>query len=295
MWMRDGVALVSTMMWALIGGQTLHAEPLAGTGAFQINDGRGRLAAPLRVFYYRPDNFTADGPIVMVVHGTSRNANRYRDYWIEAADRYGALIIAPEFTRERYPGARHFNLGNMVARDGGVVPRAEWTFPVLDRVFAALRKRVAARRAAYSLFGHSAGAQFVHRMIMFAPSDRVSRAVAANAGWYTVPSQSDVLPYGLAGTGLKSVNLTEAFSRQMVILLGTNDNDPQRRFLRRTNQAMRQGPHRLARGHYFFKAAKIEAAHLGAPILWRLVEVDGVGHSARRMVPPAARILLGGR
>lgn len=273
-------------------GPFASGEPLSQSGAFHMNDGRGRLAAPMRVFYYRPDNFKSDGPVAMVIHGNSRNADRYRDYWIEAADQYGALIVAPEFTREYYPGARHFNLGNMRARGGDKIPRTEWTFPVLDRVFATLRDKFGVRQTTYVLFGHSAGAQFVHRMILFASSNKISRAVAANAGWYTMPDKSEAFPYGLGGTGPGTVDLPRAFSRKLVVLLGTADNDPRHRLLRRTDRAMRQGPHRFARGHYFFNAAKAAAARLGTVFSWELKDVDGIGHSGRRMVPAAAGILL---
>ena len=271
------------------------ADPPAGSGAFHMNDGRGSLAASLRVFYHRPGTFEPGGPIVVVIHGTRRNADRYRDYWIDAATRFGALIVVPEFSREHYPGSRHFNLGNMFTRDGRPVPFAEWTFPVVDRVFKKSRQILGAHRQTYALFGHSAGAQFVHRMILFAPGDSLSRAVAANAGWYTLPSHSEDFPYGLAGTKAQSASLDTAFSRRLFILLGTADTDPQHRYLRRTDQAMRQGPHRFARGHHFFNTARLEAARLATPFSWRLVEIKGIGHSARRMVPPAAQILLGGR
>lgn len=67
------VVLIGTHMAPL----ALRADTLTGSGAFHMNDGRGQRAAPLRVFYCRPDNFRPDGPIVMVIHGTRRNANRY--------------------------------------------------------------------------------------------------------------------------------------------------------------------------------------------------------------------------
>ena len=51
----------------------------------------------------------------------------------------------------------------------------------------------------YNMFGHSAGAQFVHRFIQFKPLSRVDKAVSANAGWYTLPDTTIDFPYGLKG------------------------------------------------------------------------------------------------
>ncbi|MBT4491029.1 MAG: alpha/beta hydrolase [Rhodospirillaceae bacterium] len=289
---------VSTVLVAMVVQSTLPApalsEPVIGAGAFHMDDGRGQLAASMRVFYFRPDSFKPDGPIVIVIHGMGRTAARYRDYWEEASDRYGALVLVPEFTRENYRGSRQFNMGNLFNRDGSATPRSEWSFPVIDRVFHAAKKRFAASRSKFHLFGHSAGAQFVHRMVLFAPTPHMGRAIAANAGWYTLPIQMERFPYGLGETSLSVAGLKKAFARRLTIMLGTDDNDPNHRSLRRTDEAMRQGPHRLARGHYFFKSATDVAQRLGTTFAWDLRDIPGVSHRGSRMTSAAARYLFGG-
>jgi hypothetical protein len=56
----------------------------------------------------------------------------------------------------------------------------------------------------YYLYGHSAGAQFVHRHLAFICAGgnplRVIRAVAANAGFYTEPTFEVPFPFGFGGT-----------------------------------------------------------------------------------------------
>ena len=47
------------------------------------------------------------------------------------------------------------------------------------------------------MFGHSAGAQFVHRFVMFAPGPNLRTAISANAGWYTTLEENVAFPYGL--------------------------------------------------------------------------------------------------
>jgi hypothetical protein len=51
--------------------------------------------------------------------------------------------------------------------------------------------------AGYDMYGHSAGAQFVHRYLQFYDSPKVKKAVAANAGWYTFPNEAINYPYGI--------------------------------------------------------------------------------------------------
>ena len=59
---------------------------------------------------------------------------------------------------------------------------------------------------------------------------------------------------------------------------------------------MRQGLHRHARGRNVFEAAREVARESGWAFNWRLVEAEGVAHSARAMyASPAADTALLGR
>jgi alpha-beta hydrolase superfamily lysophospholipase len=210
-----------------------------------------------------------------------------------AAQRYGALILVPEFSRENYRGSRRFNIGNVKSRSGRTTPRSAWSFPVIDRVFEQARAQLGFRQQGYYLFGHSAGLQFVHRMIMFSPSKKMIAAVAANAGWYTVPDLAADFPYGLKEAPADKEILRQAFQQKLTVMLGQDDNDETHRSLRRTTEANGQGPHRLARGRHFYRRSKEIAGQLRIPFLWRLKEIPGVAHSGRGMAGPAADILLG--
>src|SRR5438105_1175543 len=132
----------------------------------------------------------------------------------------------------------------------------------------------------------------VHRMMTFGWSPRVERAVAANAGSYTLPTFDESFPFGLAGTDVSESAQRAVFSRPLLILLGERDVDPKDKHLPREPGARRQGPHRFARGHRYFETARSEAAHLGVPFKWQLVTVPGVAHSGEQMSPHAARHLF---
>ena len=71
-----------------------------------------------------------------------------------------------------------------------------------------------------------------------------------------MPTLDTAWPYGLGGTALGSDALRGYVSRpSFVILLGTEDIDTEQESLRKTEEAMRQGPHRFARGKQFAATA----------------------------------------
>jgi pimeloyl-ACP methyl ester carboxylesterase len=290
MWLLKLLRSSAALLGILLFGCT---TPPGDLGVITVNDGRGTVAAPLDVYFYRPPTFKPKGPVLIVVHGLNRNARDYRHYFAEVAQRYGALILAPEFSHENYPGSRQFNLGNVKSSSGEPTPRSEWAFSVIDRVFDQMRTQLGFGQQEYYLFGHSAGSQFVHRMIMFSLSKKMVAAVAANAGWYTEPDFAIDFPFGLKEAPVDKESLRQAFGYKLTIMLGQDDNDDTHRSLRRTMEANRQGPHRLARGRQFYRRSKEIAEQLRLPFLWRLKEVPGVAHSGSGMAGPAADVLLG--
>jgi hypothetical protein len=277
---------------SLFNSPSLDAKS-AWQGVITVNDGRGVMAAPMDVYFYRPKSFQPNGRILIALHGQSRNAEGYRDYFIEAAERHGVLVLAPEFSRQNYRGSRQFNLGNLKNRGGHFLPQSVQSFLVIDRIFEQAREQLSFNRQRYYLFGHSAGSQFVHRMMLFSPSEKIIAAVAANAGWYTEPDLEIEFPYGMANTLEGDIKFAQSFSKKLIIILGEDDDNENHRGLRTTAEAMVQGPHRLARGHNFYRRSKAVARKLGLPFKWQLKVIPDVGHSGWGMADPAADVLFG--
>lgn len=266
----------------------LLATTLAQASAVALPPGAGRFEVThdgqaIPVWYYLPDDAGPDAPVLMVMHGVNRDADRYRDEWLPYARRHGFLLLVPEFSDKSFPGAARYSQGNTHDADGQPLPRAQWTFRFIEPVFDAAKSATGSTSARYSLYGHSAGAQFVHRFLYFMPEARVKKAVAANAGWWTLPDAEVDYPYGLRGSGIDPAALRTMLDRELVVLLGTADNDPNHKHLRRTEQAMVQGPHRLARGQFFFQAGRNRAQSLGCHFGWRLATAPSIGHSNQGM------------
>lgn len=265
----------------------------AETGLFSIPEAAGMTPDPLRVFLHRPAAWQPDGRAIIVLHGQQRDADRYLAEWRPQAEAANLLLVAPEFSRAKFPTTASYNWGNVVAEDGTPNPPAAWIFGVIDRVWAAVRERTGATRPGYALFGHSAGAQFVHRYLLLAEATQAEAILTANAGSYTMPSREAAFPFGLDRTAVDDAMLGRAFARPVTVLLGSDDVDPHHASLPRQPGAMAQGPHRLARGLRFFAEAREAATRLGVPFAWRLETVPGVGHSNGGMAARAAAIVRG--
>jgi hypothetical protein len=252
-------------------------------------------AEPINVETYVPAACTGKPcPLLIAIHGLERNAERARDNWVEAAERYGLLIAAPHFDRDRFP-TRLFQQGGV--RDE--TEPARWVYAGIERFFdrALASGRVAG--TSYVLFGHSAGAQFVHRMALLMPAARFSTAISANAGYYTLPLRGEgggfSYPYSLNGTPATEATLGAALAKPLWVMLGERDDDPAHPQLNHSRGAEAQGPTRLARGRHFMAVAATEAARLKVESRWRAIVVPGVGHDSRRMASAAAEALFAGR
>lgn len=260
-------------------------------GSFEFTEYAPLEERPIMVWFDAPDDLTS-AKVLVVMHGQQRNGEQYRDEWAPYTRDHGVLLIVPEFSEEFYPGPEGYNQGNVVTPDGETVPEAAWSFSAIEPLFDYVRAATGNQSTGYALFGHSAGAQFVHRFMLLKPDNRVTHAVSANAGWYTATETAVEFPYGLRASPSTEAGLKRALGAPLTILLGENDTETESDSLRSTPEADRQGPNRLARGHFFFETGRKKAAALGTSFGWDLQTVPGAEHSNIEMAPAAAAILL---
>jgi hypothetical protein len=275
-----------------------------GTLEFIARDGKR-----LRASTYRPSRFDADkGPIWFVMHGVDRDADRYIEAAAPVAERYQALAVVIEFSKRDYPASEDYTLGVTThGRIDGSAAGGRWRAPEaylyneVERVFEAVRLALGGNQQGYYLFGHSAGAQFTHRLTTFVPCARVLGAVAANAGWYTQPVASETqgfaLPYSLRGSPLAAADQRPLLAAPLTLLLGTRDTKDASadRQIRSTPAAMAQGRNRLARGRHYFETGRTLAGALGAPFAWWLALAPGAGHDVRQVIASAGYLHFASR
>ena len=268
------------------------AAPLpSGKSQFEFTAWPGH---EMTVWTFKPVTQGRPMPVVFVMHGVLRNAAEYRDNWSALAKKNRFLLIVPEFSNKAFPKAAGYVLGNIRTRSGSPVPVDQWAFTMIERIFDHVRRLESSTEENYQMYGHSAGAQFVHRYLYYVPNARASKIVIANAGWYTMPDFNVTFPYGLYDSGVGGNAVRSILKRRIVVLLGNQDVDPLHKYLRRTPEAMLQGPHRFARGHKFFETAASTAKILKVPFNWQLHAVKGAGHNDRKMSGAAVKWLLAG-
>lgn len=283
-----GAPALLALSCAGLGSRNAEVRP-GQSGAFVFDEWAG---APLNVFTYAPMGLSSRTPLVLIMHGQGRNASEYRDQWIAMAEANTIAIAAPEFSRAHFPDAGDYNSGRRFYAAGRPVPVELWSFSAIEPLAAATRVRMALDGDDYAIYGHSAGAQFVHRFLLHMPNARVRRAVSANAGWYTLPDPEIAAPFGLGGEAVSEDALRAWLARPMTILLGTQDIDTEQSSLNRSPEAMQQGPHRLARGRFFFEAGRARAEALDAPFRWRLAYAPNINHDNSRMASHAVSYLV---
>jgi hypothetical protein len=239
----------------------------------------------------RPVHWQPEQPVVLVHHGVGRNGRDYRDYWLAHVDAGAFLAIAIEFPEDSFPEYLWYNFGNLHSKDGQPNPREEWTFGIGPRLFDALQQQGITTAPHYGLFGHSAGGQYVHRMLSFGYRDHVGIAISANAGTYAMPDLTVDWPWGLGATEVTETDLPELLQLPLTIMAGTEDTKTTGRFFPKGPKSLRQGPHRHARAHVYHDMGQAAAVRLGVPFRWRLLDVPGVGHDGRRMSDAAAPVV----
>ena len=107
----------------------------------------------------------------------------------------------------------------------------------------------------YDIWGHSAGAQLVHRLLTFKPDYKIKYAITANAGWYTLPDFDIDYPFRLKKDNLNFDEFTEDLViKPLIIMRGTADTIRDSN-LNTSAEADPQGLNRYERAKTYFNYA----------------------------------------
>ena len=175
--------------------------------------------------------------------------------------------------------------------DGSLNPREQWTYGIVPRLFDALRAAGITGRERYGIFGHSAGGQYVHRMLSFGYREQVAVAVSANAGTYAMPDLDVAWPFGLGQTALTPDSLAALLRFPITVMAGMEDTKTTGRYFPKGPRSLRQGETRYHRAHTYVRLGHETAASLGSHCAWTVIDVPGVGHDGHGMSIAAAPVV----
>ena len=259
-----------------------------GASFFYFNCDGHFKGIKIKVYYYIPmEGDVRSMKVQFVMHGVNRNADSYCEAWQAKAEQYGLIILAPMFDKNKFPSAM-YQQGN-VCSNGILNYEEEMTYSIIDAIFKAFVQKYNIADQTYNIYGHSAGAQFIHRLVLFYNTPYLDKAVAANAGTYTFISNKQDFPYGYRNIGLSSIS-KKVFQKKLIVFLAEGDTIRDSN-LNVSKDADRQGTNRFERGNNFFQSAEDYTTRKNIPFLWQLRTKSGVAHSNRQMAPAAADIL----
>jgi poly(3-hydroxybutyrate) depolymerase len=153
------------------------------------------------MFYtYAPTNLSKETEIIVLIHGTpakeetaEETAHYYIINWLDFAENYGYILIAPAFNQEDFSSREGDHaLGGYRGLFGRIINADEWVL----RLVTAHQKAFGIPARPFYLYGHSAGGQFVGRFLVTHP-EQVKRAVITSAATYPQPNPEIAWPFGM--------------------------------------------------------------------------------------------------
>lgn len=290
--MKRIVMILGCMALTCIGCLGVGKCP-AGTGHFRYSMPSKEVADTIDVFYHIPGNRNrAEMAVVVGFHGNDRDCSYWIETWKEYANKEGFMFFIPWFKHDDFPTRRYQEVG-IKDKNGNIMPEKHRTSALVDSLINHILEISGTKDYGATIYGHSAGGQFVHRYMLLNDSPFVKKAIIGNPGWFTFSTAEENYPYGIKDLPeIDSERLRTMLAKDIILQLAEGDT-LRESYLRKTPEADRQGLNRMERGNNYFDAIRALATKNNWPFNWRKVYVPDVGHDAVAMSRHAAGILTG--
>lgn len=263
-----------------------------GEGWFEYHMPSGEIGDTVKVFYHIPDKYERTAmPVIVGFHGNDRDCSYWIETWREYADKNGFMFFIPWFSHEHFPTNRYQEVG-VKDEKGDLVPAKQRTSAYVDSLLCHILRFSGTGENKVTLYGHSAGGQFVHRFMMMNKSPFVKKAIIGNPGWFTFPDLGENYSYGIKDLPeVDNSRLRDMLGKNIILQLAEGDTIRES-YLRKTTEADRQGRNRLERGNKYFETLQTIANKHQWDFNWRKEYVPDVGHDAVAMSRHAAEHLI---
>ena len=245
----------------------------------------------VEILYALPKKINENTKVLFIIHGASRDVEKYLNQWIEEPQDKNVILVAPHFTKENYP---YFATLGMATSSGRTIKnQSNHLRDSVSSFYNYFQSKYNLKTNSYLMFGFSAGSQFVHRYLMYGEDMRAEKVVLGSAGWYTFLN-NESFPYGIRNMPLERERFEWFLSRQVLFVLGVEDDDSNHKTLNLSRGARKQGDHRYERGKNYFDDLIGFGENNGIPFRWRYKSVPGLNHNTEAMSQEAIPYLLEG-
>ena len=245
----------------------------------------------VELYYKLPNEINNDTKLVFVIHGASRDVKRYLEAWLEQSKDKNVILVAPFFSKDSF---QYYNTLGLASSSGKTFANSKTKLTnSISSFFTFFKSKYDLKTETYRIFGFSGGSQFVHRYMMYGTDERVELAAIGSAGWYTFLN-NEPFPFGITNMPVDKNRLDWFLSKEVLFIVGKNDNDPNHSSLNSNYGAKKQGAHRHQRGESYFNNLINYAEINEMPFRWRFRSVEGLDHNIEEMTKNAAPFLLSG-
>ena len=245
----------------------------------------------VEILYALPKEINENTKVLFIIHGASRDVEKYLNQWIEEPQNKNVILVAPHFTLENYP---YFATLGMATSSGRMIKdQSNHLRDSVSSFYNYFQSKFNLKTNSYLIFGFSAGSQFVHRYLMYGEDMRAEKVVLGSAGWYTFLN-NEPFPYGIRNMPLERERFEWFLSTQVLFVLGVEDDDSNHKTLNLSRGARKQGDHRYERGKNYFDDLIGFGEKNNIPFRWRYKSVPGLNHNTEAMSQEAIPYLLEG-
>ena len=250
-------------------------------------------------FVYVPKSISSKLDILVLVHGTpakdesaEETASYYIANWLDFAEKHGTVLIAPSFNQENF-SSRKGEIENMMTGYRGLFGRKigadEWVL----RIVKAYQQAWGGTERKFSLYGHSAGGQFVGRFLVTHPGE-VEKAVVTAAATYPQPNPGVEWPFGMGELHTQiewdentvrrediipsEQRWLEATQIPLTVIVGLNDTAEQ------PERPGQKGTTRITIGRNWAQDMNLFAQENGLECNYEFEVIPGKGHSMSGLV-----------
>ena len=231
----------------------------------------------VELFYTLPEEINNQTQVLFIIHGGARDSEKYLDIWKKFTEHKNIILVAPEFKRVDYEDYEYLNISD----DYGVLNKNlnEHLHNSLSIFFSFFKSKYNLEIDTYKLYGHSGGAQFAHRLLLFSDYDNVSSAVIASAGSYTFLNNENY-PYGLKESNhLSDKKIKRYLSQRVTFLIGNQDIKKFESSKKNNTQGKAiQGNNRFEVGINYFNNLITVSERQKIPLRWKFQIAKGVAH-----------------